>query len=129
MYTFITVLIVLAALALVFVVIIQKSKGGGLAASFSSSNNIMGVRKTTDVLEKATWYLMGTVMVLCLASTALISRGDKSEGDAVQQRIEEQAAGQVAPQGITGFGANEATLPVTPADAPVSEEAASEPVQ
>ncbi|MDO4707295.1 MAG: preprotein translocase subunit SecG [Porphyromonadaceae bacterium] len=127
MYTFITVLIVLASLALVFVVIIQKSKGGGLAASFSSSNSIMGVRKTTDVLEKATWYLMGTLMVLCIASTALVSQGEKSDSDMVQQGIEEQAARQIVPQGITGFGANENTLPASPsAEAPSATDA---PVQ
>ena len=59
MTTLISILLVLASIALVLVVIVQKSKGGGLASGFSSANNIMGVRKATDGIEKATWYLMG----------------------------------------------------------------------
>jgi preprotein translocase subunit SecG len=46
------------------IVLIQNSKGGGLAAGFSSSNQIMGVRKTTDFLEKATWTLAVFMVVL-----------------------------------------------------------------
>ena len=56
-YTLFVALIVLAAILMVFVVLIQESKGGGLASNFSSSNSIMGVRKTTNVVEKATWAL------------------------------------------------------------------------
>lgn len=124
MYTFITVLIVLTSLVLVFVVIIQKSKGGGLAASFSSSNSIMGVRKTTDVLEKATWWLIGLLMVLCLISSAFLSHGNQTEDIKLMQGVEEQAAKQLAaPQGITGFGANEATTVVP------TTETAAEPAQ
>ena len=62
----ITILIVIASIILIFFVVIQNSKGGGLAAGFSSSNQVMGVRKTTDFLEKATWSLAGTIVVLCL---------------------------------------------------------------
>ena len=50
MYLLLIGLIVLAALLMCFVVLIQNSKGGGLASSFASSNQIMGVRKTTDVV-------------------------------------------------------------------------------
>lgn len=52
MYTVLVVLAVLTAIFMCFIVLIQESKGGGLASSFSSSNQIMGVRKTTDVIEK-----------------------------------------------------------------------------
>ncbi|MFC4665769.1 preprotein translocase subunit SecG [Falsiporphyromonas endometrii] len=69
MYIFLTILIVLAAILLILVVVIQNSKGGGLAAGFSSSNQIMGVRKTTDFLEKATWYLAAAVVVLSIISS------------------------------------------------------------
>ena len=52
-----------------------------MAAGFSSSNQIMGVRKTTDFLEKATWSLAGTIVVLSIVSAAFITRnaGNKSE--------------------------------------------------
>jgi len=65
----ISFLTVIAAIFLIFIVMIQNSKGGGLAAGFSSSNQVMGVRKTTDFLEKATWILAGTIVVLCIAAT------------------------------------------------------------
>ncbi|MGN0230334.1 MAG: preprotein translocase subunit SecG, partial [Muribaculaceae bacterium] len=59
MYAFIIVLIILASILLIGVVLIQKSKGGGLASGFASGNQMMGVRKTTDFIEKATWTLIG----------------------------------------------------------------------
>ena len=65
MFTFCVVLIILACIVLAFVVLIQNSKGGGLASNFAASNQIMGVRKTTDVLEKTTWGLAAFIMVLC----------------------------------------------------------------
>lgn len=69
MYLLLIILIVLAAIMLCFVVLIQNSKGGGLASNFSSSNQIMGVRKTTDFLEKATWGLAAFIVVLSIATT------------------------------------------------------------
>ena len=53
MYSVLVILAVIVAILLVLVVSIQESKGGGLASNFSASNQIMGVRKTTDVVEKA----------------------------------------------------------------------------
>lgn len=66
MITLITILIVIAALALILIVLVQNSKGGGLSSGFSSSNAIMGVRKTTDFLEKATWGLAGFIMIMSI---------------------------------------------------------------
>ena len=61
MYLFLVILMVVASLLMCFIVLIQNSKGGGLASGFSSSNQIMGVRKTTDFLEKGTWFLAGFI--------------------------------------------------------------------
>jgi len=66
MLTLIIILIILACFVLGFFVLIQNSKGGGLASNFAGSNQIMGVRKTADFLEKATWTLAGAIMVFCL---------------------------------------------------------------
>lgn len=66
MIALITILIVIAAIALVLIVLVQNSKGGGLSSGFSSSNAIMGVRKTTDFLEKATWGLAGFIMIMSI---------------------------------------------------------------
>ncbi|MDR2920209.1 MAG: preprotein translocase subunit SecG [Tannerella sp.] len=86
MYVFLSILILIASIFLILIVLIQNSKGGGLASSFSSSNQVMGVRKTTDFLEKATWGLAGTVVVLCILITVFIPRGETH----VQQQSEMQ---------------------------------------
>ena len=64
MYSVLVILAVIVAILLVLVVSIQESKGGGLASNFSASNQIMGVRKTTDVVEKATWTLAAILVVI-----------------------------------------------------------------
>ncbi|MBO4721405.1 MAG: preprotein translocase subunit SecG [Muribaculaceae bacterium] len=69
----ISILICLASILLIGVVLIQKSKGGGLAASASNYNQFMGVRKTTDFVEKATWGLAIFICVLSIASAFLAS--------------------------------------------------------
>ena len=68
MYSVLVILAVIVAILLVFIVSIQESKGGGLASNFSASNQIMGVRKTTDVVEKATWTLAGVLVVISVAT-------------------------------------------------------------
>ncbi|MCR5314290.1 MAG: preprotein translocase subunit SecG [Bacteroidaceae bacterium] len=74
MYTLIIVLVILASILMCGIVLIQESKGGGLASGFSSSNQIMGVRKTTDFLEKATWGLAIIMVVLSVVSMAFVTR-------------------------------------------------------
>lgn len=74
MYLLCVILIVLASVLMCGIVLIQNSKGGGLAAGFASSNQIMGVRKTTDFLEKATWSLAALMVVISvIAAYALPS--------------------------------------------------------
>ena len=68
MYTLFVILIVIAALLMIGVVLIQESKGGGLSSNFSSSNAIMGVRKTTDFVEKNTWGLAIAMVIISVAS-------------------------------------------------------------
>src|SRR5882724_7813753 len=68
------ILIVVASFVLGFIVLVQNPKGGGLAGSFAGlSNQFMGVKQTTDVLEKGTWVFAAVIGVLCLASTFFIS--------------------------------------------------------
>ncbi|NLX80984.1 MAG: preprotein translocase subunit SecG [Proteiniphilum sp.] len=73
MYIFVTIIILLAAILMILIVLVQNSQGGGLASGFSSSNQIMGVRKTTDFLEKATWTLAGTILVLSILTAKYTS--------------------------------------------------------
>jgi preprotein translocase subunit SecG len=74
MYIFISILILICSVLLVVIVLVQNSKGGGLAAGFSSSNQVLGVRKTTDFLEKVTWTLAGLLAVFCISITSFIPR-------------------------------------------------------
>lgn len=110
METLITVLVVLAAIVMVLVVLIQNSKGGGLAANFSSSNQIMGVRKTTDFLEKATWGLACFIIALSILGAGLKKAGSGTS----EETISVSAPAKTAPSSTT---APEVTLPTatTPA--------------
>jgi preprotein translocase subunit SecG len=74
MLSLIIVLIAITCVLLGLVVLVQNSKGGGLASNFASSNQIMGVKKTTDFIEKATWTLAIVVMVLSLTSSFMSKR-------------------------------------------------------
>lgn len=95
-------LIVLAGILMCFIVLIQNSKGGGLAAGFASSNQIMGVRKTTDVLEKATWGLAIFMVVLSVASAYALPTGGSSSNLQKELKNENKAN----PQGLPGFDAS-----------------------
>jgi len=77
MYTVLIVLIVIAALLLGLVVLMQNSKGGGVSSTFSASSQIMGVRKTADFLEKATWTLAISIVVFCFFTSLLANSGDR----------------------------------------------------
>jgi protein translocase, SecG subunit len=112
MYTLITVLLFIVCILLILIVLVQNSKGGGLASNFQSSNQIMGVRKTTDFLEKATWVLAGTLLVLSIGATAFIPRDAKTGGESA---IKDQIQNAVDPNQVPTF----------PAPAPASSAPAS----
>ena len=73
MYSVFVILAVIVAVLLSFIVLIQESKGGGLASSLASSNQIMGVRKTTDVVEKAMWTLAVLLVLFSVLSVFCLS--------------------------------------------------------
>ena len=94
MYLLCVSLIVLVSGLMCLIVLIQNSKGGGLAAGFASSNQIMGVRKTTDFLEKATWTLAGLMVVISiLAAYSLPTKEVVDSIDAQAVEAYETAAG------------------------------------
>ena len=94
MLTLLIILIILACFVLGFFVLIQNSKGGGLASNLAGSNQIMGVRKTADFLEKATWSLAGIIMLLCLVVAFLtkeeFKKDTSSRATTEQAPIEEE---------------------------------------
>ena len=82
------VLIVLASVGLGFVVLVQNPKGGGLSGSVGGfSNNTMGVKQTTDVLEKGTWLFAGIIAVLALSSTLFLKGGSTSVDNSLIQKV------------------------------------------
>jgi preprotein translocase subunit SecG len=85
MYTVITILIIVACAVLMLVVLIQNPKGGGLGQAFGGlSNQFLGVQRTTDFLEKATWVLISSIAILSIATMFFIGapsttqQGEKS---------------------------------------------------
>ncbi|MCQ2285846.1 MAG: preprotein translocase subunit SecG [Bacteroidales bacterium] len=90
MFTLVVVIIILASFVLGFFVLIQNSKGGGLASNFAGSNQIMGVRKTADFLEKATWGLAAGIMVLCLVC-AFMAKSEFKSATPEQPQTEQTA--------------------------------------
>ncbi len=100
MYSLVSVLIIIACILLILVVLVQNSKGGGLASNFSASSQVMGVRKTADFLEKATWTLASAVLALSLLASVTIPR--KKDIDR-QSRIENQVDNAIDPDRIGNF--------------------------
>ena len=121
MYLLLVILMVLASLLMCFIVLIQNSKGGGLASGFSSSNQIMGVRKTTDFLEKATWFLAGFMVVMSIATAYVVPSVSHTSGDVIMEQAQQEEktnpynmpVGTTAPQSE----APAATAPATDAPA------------
>ena len=100
MYTLITVLIFIVCILLVLIVLVQNSKGGGLASNFQSAGQVMGVRKTTDFLEKTTWGLAAALLALSIIGTAFIPR---SEAGVEESRIRQQIDNVVDPTQVPNF--------------------------
>ncbi|HVB03850.1 MAG TPA: preprotein translocase subunit SecG [Chitinophagaceae bacterium] len=112
MLVFFGVLIVLACVFLGLFVLIQNPKGGGLSATFGGfSNQVMGVRQTTDVLEKGTWLLATIIGGLCLISSFFIPSSSLNTGP-VKPRSE---------QLLNGTQTTPMTLPVTPPANPLNQ--------
>lgn len=92
MYLLLLILIIIAALLMCFIVLIQNSKGGGLASGFSSSNQIMGVRKTTDFLEKATWGLALFMVVISVATAYVLPHHSSVDNSVIMEQAKKDEA-------------------------------------
>ena len=119
MYTLFVILIVLAAVLMIGIVLIQESKGGGLSSSFASYNQIGGVRKTTDFIEKATWGLAAAMVIISVvcAWVAPTNAVDSS----VMENIENPVTN---PNNLPGFGASQQKDATAPATEGAAKEAA-----
>jgi preprotein translocase subunit SecG len=101
MLTILLILIVVACLLLTLLVLIQNPKGG-IAANFVAPSQIMGVKRSTDIVEKATWYFAVALIVLSLASNFLRpssgAGSDAANDSRIKGAIEEQNVPAQAPQ-------------------------------
>lgn len=92
------ILVLLASVILGLIVLIQNPKGGGLSGSIAGfSNQFMGVKQTTDVLEKGTWIFAAVVGVLCLFSSFFIASGGSSSGPSKASGAQLPVGTQAAP--------------------------------
>lgn len=74
------ILVVLSCVILGFIILVQNPKGGGLSGNIAGfSNQFMGVKQTTDVLEKGTWIFATVIGVLCILSVLFLNRGGNSD--------------------------------------------------
>ena len=111
MYIFLLVLILVLSVALCLIVLIQKSKGGGLASNFSSSNQIMGVAKMNNFIEKWTWGLAAGIVILSIATVYVLPKNavgqdgnrflDKAQKQQVENPLNLQNQGITAPVDAT----------------------------
>src|SRR5210317_2438073 len=94
MFIVFTVLIVATCIFTILIVLVQNSKGGGLASKFSSSNQYMGVRKTADFLEKATWSLGAALILLSLLAGITIPKVGEDANSRLQGQFDESIMDQ-----------------------------------
>lgn len=123
MYTAISWIIMVICVFLIIVVLVQNSKGGGLQQNFAGTQQIMGVRKTTDFLEKATWTLAVAVMLLSFVSVAIIperNNGVSETGSQLEELLQNQK--QNAPAAAPSFATpTENEAPAAETEAPAAE--------
>jgi len=95
-----SIIIMMASILLVFVVFIQNPKGGGLSSDFGSAQQLGGVQKTNDFVDKATWSLAGVVAVLSIVLTLRSKSPEPVTPEPAQtEQGEGQQGGQPAGQG------------------------------
>ena len=110
MFKLFIILAIVVAILLILVVLIQNSKGGGLSSQFggSGASQVIGVKKTTDLLEKVTWIMVVLLLALSLSSSLMLDSGatglpDNANIDrALQQQQQQQAAPSLTPIDTTG---------------------------
>ncbi|MFN5911753.1 MAG: preprotein translocase subunit SecG [Bacteroidota bacterium] len=94
MIALLSVLIIIASALLVLVVFVQNPKGGGLSTDFGAAHQIGGVQKTNDFIDKATWILAGSIMVLSIVITIMSKPVQEAQPQEEQTQQQGQGGGQ-----------------------------------
>lgn len=98
MYSFITILIIIVCALLGAVVLIQNPKGGGLSASFGGvGQQLLGARRSSDVVEKLTWGFAVALIVLCLSTSFFVDKNVTTSKEVQKSEIEQNQAGKGLP--------------------------------
>ncbi|MFC6999616.1 preprotein translocase subunit SecG [Rufibacter roseus] len=120
MYIALISVILFLCVLLVLVVLSQNSKGGGLSSQFGGggTSQLMGVKRTGDLLEKLTWGFAFGIIILSLSSHMIVSNGAGEERRSVneQRTSAAPAPAAVPPASIPQEGGSEAPA-ITPAPA------------
>ena len=89
------ILIIISSILLILVVLIQNSKGGGLDSNIASQTQVFGAQKTTELVEKITWWLAASLIVFSIASTKLVSTTNSFDNDNVDgiEAVDEESEG------------------------------------
>ena len=91
MYGLFSILILITCALLLLVILVQNPKGGGLSSTFGDDNQFMGVKKTSDFLEKSTWTLALALVALTLLSNFAINRDDVKDQSDILEQVEDSA--------------------------------------
>lgn len=94
MFSLIIIIGAIAGILLIGIVLIQNPKGGGLASNFSSANNIFGVQKSSDGVEKGTWLFAAIILVVSLMSSYYNGSESKSTGDSKTRELMDAKPGK-----------------------------------
>lgn len=119
LYTICIALILVASVLIILAVLVQNPKSG-MAANFGASNQVMGVRETTNFLEKFTWTMAIAIVVLSLVATMTMDRGlvAESNSDIAKdaKALQEQVLETEAPAAIPQAEIPAAEQPAAPAE-------------
>src|SRR5215510_7988221 len=104
MYALVIGLIIVCCVLLVLVILAQNSKGGGLTSQFggSTASNIIGVKKTGDLLEKLTWGFIVAIMVLCLSTNFIKEQRTGSSNEILEEAGRQAPVQNQAPPDLNG---------------------------
>ena len=106
------VLITIVCFLLIVVIMVQNPKGGGLSSTIGGSQQMGGVQKTTDFLDKSTWALATMLIVLILMSSLSFTGAMGDSGSKIIDQMSTSTPAPVAP------AATPAATPVAPVEAP-----------
>ncbi len=129
LYSICIALILIASVLVILAVLVQNPKSG-MAANFGASNQVMGVRETTNFLEKFTWAMAIAIVVLSLAATLVMDRSKVAESNSaiskdakvLQERLETEVPATI-PQAVP------VAEPAAAEEAPAAEAPAAEPAE